>query len=92
MGGRSNYATSARGAYEAFFDSNIQPDWVHIDNIDEYRAIYLPYPVMLSERTATEVTSGASIRRRAASNSSRKASSTPWPPSARRVGGSSIRP
>jgi beta-galactosidase len=29
----------------------MQPDWVHIDNIGEYPAVYLPYPVMLSDKT-----------------------------------------
>ena len=52
QGNTSNYAQSARGAYMAFFDSNIQPDWVHIDNIDEYPAVYLPYPVMLTQKSA----------------------------------------
>jgi beta-galactosidase len=55
QGNTSYYAESARGAYQAFFDSNIQPDWVHIDNIDEYRAIYLPYPVMLTQKTASKL-------------------------------------
>jgi beta-galactosidase len=55
QGNTSNYAASARGAYEAFFDSNIQPDWVHIDNIDEYPAVYLPYPVMLTQKTASKI-------------------------------------
>ena len=55
QGNTSYYAESARGAYEAFFDSNIQPDWVHIDNIDEYPAVYLPYPVMLTQKTATKL-------------------------------------
>ena len=50
QGNTANYAASARGAYEAFFDSNIQPDWVHIDNIDEYPLVYLPYPVMLTAK------------------------------------------
>jgi len=36
----------------AFFDSNVQPDWVHIDNINEYPSVYLPYPVMLAEKSA----------------------------------------
>jgi beta-galactosidase len=55
QGNTANYAASARGAYEAFFDSNIQPDWVHIDNIDEYAVIYLPYPVMLTQKTAAKL-------------------------------------
>src|SRR4051794_7720703 len=55
QGNTSNYATSARGAYEAFFDSGIQPDWVHIDNIEEYSTVYLPYPVMLSAKTVSKL-------------------------------------
>jgi beta-galactosidase len=55
QGNTSNYAQSARGAYMAFFDSNIQPDWVHIDNIDEYPAVYLPYPVMLTQKSAAHL-------------------------------------
>jgi beta-galactosidase len=55
QGSTNNYATSARGAYQAFFDSNIQPDWVHIDNIEEYPAIYLPYPVMLAQKTVAKL-------------------------------------
>ncbi len=55
QGNTANYAASARGAYEAFFDSNIQPDWVHINNIDEYPLIYLPYPVMLTAKDAAKI-------------------------------------
>jgi beta-galactosidase len=52
QGNTSYYAESARGAYRAFFDSNVQPDWVLIDDIDEYPVVYLPYPEMLSAKTA----------------------------------------
>ena len=55
QGNTAYYAESARGAYRAFFDSNVQPDWVHIDNIEEYPAAYLPYPAMLSTRTAARL-------------------------------------
>ena len=44
QGNTQNYAESVRGAYQGFFDSNIQPDFVHIDHINEYPVIYLPYP------------------------------------------------
>ncbi len=43
------YAKAARGVYQGFFDHNIQADWVHIDDIDAYRLLYLPYPLMLPE-------------------------------------------
>ena len=55
QGNTAFYAESARGAYTAFFDSNIQPDWVHIDHISEYPLVYLPYPVMLSEASARKL-------------------------------------
>jgi beta-galactosidase len=55
QGSTAFYAESARGAYQAFFDSNIQADWVHIDDIAEYPAVYLPYPVMLKEATAKKL-------------------------------------
>lgn len=46
------YADMMWGAYKAFFDSNIQADWVHLDYIDEYDALYLPYPIALRAQTA----------------------------------------
>ena len=49
------YAQSVRGAYQGFFDSNIQADYVHIDHIDEYPVVYLPYPVMLKQETADKI-------------------------------------
>ncbi len=55
QGHTEHYAQSARGAYQAFFDSNIQADWVHIDDIEQYDLIYLPYPVMLKQETAAKL-------------------------------------
>ena len=49
------YSQSVRGAYQAFFDSNIQPDFVALDNIREYKMIYLPYPVMLKQETVAKL-------------------------------------
>ncbi len=49
------YAQSVRGAYQAFFDSNIQADFVSIDNIGEYKIVYLPYPVMLKKETVAKL-------------------------------------
>lgn len=51
------YAESTAGAYIAFFDSNIQADYVHIDNISEYSVVYLPYPVALSKATVAKLRS-----------------------------------
>jgi beta-galactosidase len=44
-----------RGAYQGFFDSNIQPDFVHVEHINEYPVVYLPYPVMLKQETARKL-------------------------------------
>jgi len=54
-GGGANYVQSAQGAYQAFFDSNIQADFVGIDDIGEYPMIYLPYPEMLRKATADKL-------------------------------------
>jgi beta-galactosidase len=55
QGSTAHYAQSARGAYQAFFDSGIQADFVHVDHMQEYPAVYLPYPVMLKEETARKL-------------------------------------
>ena len=49
------YARSMQGAYQGFFDNNIQADWVHIDHIDEYDLLYLPFPIMLSQATVEKL-------------------------------------
>ncbi len=49
------YAESIRGAYQAFFDSNIQADFVSLDDIGGYKIVYLPYPVMLKQETTTKL-------------------------------------
>jgi beta-galactosidase len=55
QGSTRHYAESARGAYQAFFDSNIQADFVHIDDIDQYSLVYLPYPIHLKQPTAEKL-------------------------------------
>ncbi len=49
------YADMMWGAYKAFFDNNIQADWVHIDDIDRYDTLYFPYPVMLKQKTVDKL-------------------------------------
>ena len=49
------YNQSLQGAYQAFFDSNIQADFVSINDIGEYPMIYLAYPVMLKKATADKL-------------------------------------
>jgi len=52
QGGTEYYAQSIRGAYQAFFDQNILADFVALENMDEYKLVYLAYPVMLKRETA----------------------------------------
>ena len=52
FGSSGHFAESARGTYQGFFDSNIQADYVHIDHLDEYPVVYLPYPVMMKQESA----------------------------------------
>lgn len=40
------YSHSMWGAYQGFFDNHIQADWVHIDQIDKFKVLYWPYPIM----------------------------------------------
>jgi beta-galactosidase len=54
-GGGNGHVQSAEGVYQAFFDSNIQADFVSIDNIDEYPLVYLPFPEMLTQATADKL-------------------------------------
>jgi len=49
------YSQMLWGAYKAFFDNNIQADWVHLDDIDQYSIVYLPYPVMLTKASAEKL-------------------------------------
>lgn len=55
QGDTAFYAQSIRGAYQAFFDSNIQPDFVSLDDIASYKLIYLAYPVMLKSETVAKL-------------------------------------
>lgn len=50
------FTQATQGAYQAFFASNIQADFVHLDDIDDYEVLYLPFPIMLTEATAARLT------------------------------------
>ncbi len=49
------YAQAVHGAYRGFFDHNIQADWVHIADIDDYDVLFLPFPIMLSQSTVDKL-------------------------------------
>jgi len=55
QGSTEFYAQSIRGAYQGFFDNNIQADFVHLDDIAQYPAIYLAYPVMLKSESVKKL-------------------------------------
>jgi beta-galactosidase len=55
QGSTDYYAQSTRGAFQAFFDSNILSDFVRLQDIDEYKLVYLAYPVMLKKDTADKL-------------------------------------
>ena len=57
QGDTNFYAQSIRGAYQAFFDSNIQADFVSLDDLAQYKIVYLPYPVMLKQETVAKLRS-----------------------------------
>jgi beta-galactosidase len=49
------YTHSMQGAYRAAWATNIQADWVHIDDLDQYTRLYLPLPIMLTPQTANKL-------------------------------------
>ncbi len=42
---------SYEGAFEAFYDANIQCDPIQLDQIDDYDFVYVPYPVAMKNST-----------------------------------------
>ncbi|MDB5561140.1 MAG: beta-galactosidase [Hyphomicrobiales bacterium] len=55
-GQNKTYAAAMWGAYRGFFDNGVQPDWVHIDDIDGYDTLYFPYPIMFTSEQAKRLT------------------------------------
>lgn len=49
------YTEDVWGAYRAFFDLNVQADYVNIDDIGRYRVLYLPMPLMLTAEHAASL-------------------------------------
>jgi beta-galactosidase len=50
------YPAAMWGAYRGFLDNGVQPDWVHIDDIDAYDFLYFPYPIMFTAEQARRIT------------------------------------
>ncbi|MFW6313543.1 MAG: beta-galactosidase trimerization domain-containing protein, partial [Spirochaetota bacterium] len=49
------YSDCYEGAYRGFHDINVQADFVHIDDIDQWDFLYLPIPVMLTSETSRRI-------------------------------------
>jgi beta-galactosidase len=49
------YSQSMQGVYQGFFDLNVQAEWVHIDHIQEFDTLYLPFPIMMAQATADKL-------------------------------------
>ncbi|MBN1400681.1 MAG: beta-galactosidase trimerization domain-containing protein, partial [Anaerolineae bacterium] len=52
QGHSDHCAGSLQGAYRGFYDLNVQADWVHVDDLQDYDTAYLAYPAMLTQATA----------------------------------------
>jgi len=50
------YPAAMWGAYRGFLENGVQPDWVHIDDIDSYDFLYFPYPIMFTSKQAEKLT------------------------------------
>jgi len=63
--GEDWFVRSAWGAYQGFFDNNMQADWVRPEQMDRYRTLYLPYPIRMSaehaERISAWVAAGGTL-------------------------------
>lgn len=51
-GGFDTYQAAMFGAYKGFFENNILVDWVQLTDIDKYRVLYFPYPIMFRQEQA----------------------------------------
>jgi len=49
------YAQSVWGAYRGFFDLNVQPDYVRIEDIADYSIVYVPSPLLLPAATVSKL-------------------------------------
>lgn len=54
-GGFDTYQAAMFGAYKGFFDNNILVDWVQLSDIDKYKVLYFPYPIMFRQEQADQL-------------------------------------
>ncbi|MEP1208398.1 MAG: beta-galactosidase [Rhizobiaceae bacterium] len=51
-GGFDTYQAAMFGAYKGFVENNILVDWVQLSDIDRYKLLYFPYPIMMRQDQA----------------------------------------
>jgi beta-galactosidase len=51
------YSLAYQGAYEAFIDAGIQADPILLQHIDDYKILYVPFPVSLSDEAVERLIS-----------------------------------
>jgi beta-galactosidase len=51
-GGFETYREAMWGAYRGLMGAGLQPDWVHVDDIEGCATLYAPYPIMWPEAVA----------------------------------------
>lgn len=54
-GGFDTYQAAMFGAYKGFFDNNILVDWVQLSDIEKYKILYFPYPIMFRQEQADQL-------------------------------------
>ena len=54
-GGEKFFSRCLWGAYRMFFDSHIAADFVHFDDIDQYKALYFAYPIQIEADQAAKL-------------------------------------
>lgn len=52
FGNKNLYPYAVYGAYQGFFDNNIQSDFIRFENIDEVDTLYLAHPIALTQEHA----------------------------------------
>lgn len=55
FGNQNLYPDAVYGAYQGFFDNNIQADFIRFENIDEMDTLYLANPIALTQEHAEQL-------------------------------------
>lgn len=55
FGAPNQYKAAVAGAYRAFFDMGFQPEFVHIQDIENWKHLYFPIPMQLDDTDVTRL-------------------------------------